>query len=179
MVGELALALPHHLAHRTMARHNGDEAVYLRASNRRRHVDARDGHAPLVVERDGMLASELAETFAVAEIEAALKRQPGERAIHRPRIEVAEREPLGEAPGDGALARARRPVDCDDHRLATDSRSSKKPGKLIPAASAPSTSTPSTDARPATAPSIASRWSPCARMRPPRRRCGTPLTSKP
>ena len=43
---------------------------------------------------------------------------------------------------------------------ATCSRTSKKPGKLTSAASAPRSSTPSRDATPTTAPSIASRWSP-------------------
>ena len=63
----------------------------------------------------------------------------------------------GEPPRDSALARAGGPIDCNDHRLVTDSSSSKKPGKLIATASAPPTSTPSRETSPATAPSIASR----------------------
>ena len=45
-------------------------------------------------------------------------------------------------------------------------------GSLPPPHSAPSTSTPSRETSPATAPSIAIRWSPRASMRPPRSRVG-------
>ena len=86
-------------------------------------------------------------------------------------------------PCDRALAGPGGPVDCDDHRVSggarSESRRSKKPGKLTPAASAPSTSTPSRETRPATAPSIAIRWSPRASIEPPRSRVGTPRTLKP
>ena len=84
---------------------------------------------------------------------AALEREPRQRAVHRAGVEVAEAEPLGEPSRDRALARPRGAVDGDDHVPSSvsrpeRSRSSKKPGKLIAAASAPSTSTPSRETRP-------------------------------
>src|SRR5206468_8240178 len=157
VVTEVALALAHHLAHLRVTRHNGHHAVDLRPADRRGDVRGRDEHAAVVLERDGILAGEHAEAFAVREVEPVLKREPCERAIHGSRVEVPEPEPLGELPRDSALARARGPVDCHDHRLVTDSSSSKKPGKLIATASAPSMSTPSRDTSPVIAPSIARR----------------------
>ena len=154
---ELALPHAHHLAHLRMPRDDGHHAVDLRAADCGRDVDAVDGHALLVLERHGVRARELPELPAVGEVEAALDREPCERAVHRAGVEVAEREPLGEPPGDRALSGPGRPVDSHDHRLVTDSRRSKNPGKLIAAASAPFTSTPSRETSPATAPSIASR----------------------
>src|SRR5205823_4961960 len=146
-----------HLAHLWMSRDDRHHAVDLRAADRRRDVDAVDEDALLVLERDRLLARERAEALAVGEVEAALEREPRERAVHRAGVEVAEGEPLGEPPGDRALSGPGRPVDCHDHRLVTDSRRSKNPGKLIAAASASPTSTPSRETRPAIAPSIASR----------------------
>jgi hypothetical protein len=140
-----------------MARDDGNHAVDLRATDRSRDVGAGDEDALLVLEGDGVLAREPPETFAVGKVERLLERKPRERAIHRAGVEVPELEPFGEPPRDSALARAGGPVDCNDHRLVTDSRRSKKPGKLIATASASCTSTPSRETSPATAPSIASR----------------------
>ena len=74
-------------------------------------------------------------------------------------------------PCDRALAGPCGPVDGNDHQVVgarSESRRSKKPGKLTAATSAPSTSTPSRETRPATAPSIAILWSPRASTEPPR-----------
>ncbi len=60
--------------------------------------------APDLVEVDRVLARELAELLAVVEVERSLEREPGQRAVHRAGVEVAEAEPLGEAPRDRALA---------------------------------------------------------------------------
>ena len=76
------------------------------------------------------------------------QREPGQRAVHRAGVEVAEAEPLGEPPGDRALAGPCGPVDGDDHRCVTESSSSKNPGKLTATASASSSSTPSRDDEP-------------------------------
>ena len=58
-----------------------------------------------------------AEPLTVGEVERLLEGQPRERAVHRPGIEVAELEPLGEPPRDRALARAGGPVDGNNHQL--------------------------------------------------------------
>src|SRR5205823_4541007 len=75
-----------------------------RLANRRRHVDARDPYAPLAVERDGIRARELAERRPVPRRQPPLQREPGERAVHRARVEVAEAEPLRQTARDRALA---------------------------------------------------------------------------
>ena len=102
-------------SHLRMARDNGDEAVDLGAADRRGDVGVGDEDAALRIELDRVLRSEPAESFAVAELEPLPLREPGERPVHRPGVEVAEAETLGEPAGDGALARAGRPVDRDDH----------------------------------------------------------------
>src|SRR5207302_10171973 len=122
---------------------------------------------------------ELAQGLGVAEREPALHREPRDRAVHRTGVEVAETEPLGEPPCDRAFACPCGAVDGDDHRLETESRRAKNPGKLIATASAPPISTPSRETSPATAASTAMRWSPSDGIRPPVGRVGTPFTSKP
>ena len=91
---------------------------------------------PDLVERHGLRARELGERVGAAEVEAALHREPRERAVHRAGIEVAEAEPLGERARHSALAGAGRPVDRNDHRLTRESISSKNPGKLTATLSA-------------------------------------------
>src|SRR5439155_11239632 len=116
---------------------------------------------------------------ALRERPPALHGEPGEGPVHGTGVEVAEAEPLREPLRHGALAGPCGAVDGDDHRWVTESRSSKKPGKLIATASAPLTSTPSRETSPAIAPSIATRWSPAASTPPPLVREGIPLTPKP
>src|SRR5262249_9122476 len=98
---------------------------------------------------------------ASVEWELAPQRQPRQRPVHRPRVEVAKADARCERARDGALAGAGRSVDGDDHAgvdaVRSESSRSKKPGKLTATDSAPRTSTPSRDASPATAPSIAMR----------------------
>ena len=127
----------------------------------------------------GFAAASSPSGCTVPEREAALHREPGQRAVHRPGVEVAEAEPLGESPCDRALPCPCGAVNGDDHRLETELRRSKNPGKLIATASASPISTPSRETSPATAASTAMRWSPFERIRPPVGRVGTPLTSKP
>ena len=89
----------------------------------------------------GFSTASSASSSAQVEREPAPAREPGERAVHRPGVEVAEAEPLGEQPRDRALAGPCGPVDCDDHQEVaprSESRRSKKPGKLTAADSAPS-----------------------------------------
>ena len=95
---------------------------------------------PSLVEGHRLGAGKVCERVGAPEVDAALHREPGERAVHRPGVEVAEAEPLGERARHSALAGAGRPVDRNDHRLTTEFRSSKKPGKLIATVSAPSSS---------------------------------------
>ncbi len=99
-----------------MPRDDGNHPVDLRLADRRGHVGAVDPHAIVVVEPHGLLLRELRERVGVAELEAALHREPRERAVHRAGVEVAEAEPLGERARHSALARSRRPVDRDDHQ---------------------------------------------------------------
>ena len=139
---------------------------------------------PCLVEADRVLGRERGQLVGEVERDAAAPRQPGQRAVHRPRVEVAEAEPLGEyavRPCSCRPLRARRwQRSSGGGALCSESRRSKKPGKLTAAASAPSTSTPSRETRPAIAPSIAIRWSPRAsNVPPPRIRDGTPRTVNP
>src|SRR5262245_7584162 len=177
--GELPLPLAHHLADLRMARHNGHRAVGARMADRRRDVLPRDPYVPRFVELHRVGGGKLAEAFAVLELDLLAQRQPGHGAVHGAGVEVAHAESLGEPPSHGALAGPGRPVDGDDHRCERESSSSKKPGNDIAAASAPSMRTPSWDTRPATAASIASRWSPKLLSDPPLGRAGTPRTVKP
>src|SRR5439155_6928006 len=117
-------------------------AVEARLPDRRGHVGAGNRHAAGLVERDGIRRRELAERGAVAERQTALHREPGDGAVHRAGVEVAEAQPLGETPRDRAFSCPCGAVDGDDHRLETESRRSKNPGKLIATASASPTSTP-------------------------------------
>ena len=86
----------------------------------------------------GLLARELAERRAVAEREPLAQREPGERAVHRPGVEVAEAEPLRELARDGALAGAGGAVDGDDHRLREGLEEVEEAGEaILPTHSAP------------------------------------------
>src|SRR5439155_24307799 len=157
---ELALALAHHLADRVMARDHGHHPVDPRLADGRRHVGAGDEDTADRVERDGIAERERAERLRLAARQPFVQREPRQGAVHRPRVEVAEAETLGELARDCALAGSRRSVDGNDHRLVTCSTRSWKPGKDTATLSKPRTSTPSRLASPATAPSIAMRWSP-------------------
>ena len=79
--------------------------------------------------------------------------------VHRSGVEVGEAELACERPCDRRFARSRGPVDRHHHRHgpASVETSSTKFGYDTAAASIPTTSTPSRDARPATAPSSARR----------------------
>ena len=89
--------------------------VDLRLANAGRHVLAGDRDPARVAERDRMSLRERLERRPVVERDALVQREPRERAVHRAGVEVVEPEPLGEPPGDGALARPGRAVDRDDH----------------------------------------------------------------
>ena len=78
----------------------------------------------LLVELDRVLGRELPQTLAVLERDVLAQREPRHGSVHGARVEVADAEPLGEAACDGALAGPCGPVDGDDHRLASESRSS-------------------------------------------------------
>ena len=121
---------------------HGNEPVDVRPADRIGHVTAVDENPAPLVELDRVLDRELGELVGQVERQSATARKPGERAVHRPGIEVAEAEPLGELPCDRALAGPCGPIDCDDHQEVaprSESRRSKKPGKLTAADSAPCT----------------------------------------
>ena len=67
LLRELALALPHDLAHLGMPRDDRHHAVDPRLADRGGDVGARDRHAPRLVELDAVLAREGAELVAAAE----------------------------------------------------------------------------------------------------------------
>ena len=121
---ELALPVPHHLAHLGVAGDGRDHAVDPDLPDRAGDVGPVDRHAPAGVEGDRVLACEPAEHRPVAEIDAAPEREPRQAPVHRARVEVAEAEPVREAARHGALARSRRAVDRHDHGV----RSSRAEG---------------------------------------------------
>src|SRR5262249_24380557 len=176
---ELPLPLAHDLADSGVCCDHWNLSVDTGLANRGRHIGGGDPHAFVVVERHGVLHREARELVGAVERNAPVHREPRERAIHRAGVEVAEAESLGEPPRDRALSCPPGPVDGNDHRRETDSKRSKNPGKLIAPASSPPTSTPSRETSPATAQSIAMRWSPSELIRPPFGREGTPRTPKP
>ena len=114
---ERALALSHHLAHVVVAGDDRDELVDVRLADRGGDVAAVDEDAALLVEPDRVLGRERGELAGEVERDAAAPRQPRQRAVHRPGVEVAEAEPLGEKPCDRALAGPCGPVDGDDHQV--------------------------------------------------------------
>src|SRR3990170_3885130 len=206
-LGELALALSHHLPHLGMARHRRDDAVDARGADLLRDLGAGDEHRA-ALEGDGVRARERAEGGRVLERRPALEREPGDGPVHGARVQGAKAESLGEPPSDRGLACPGRAVDRDDHRpfpfpgkarpgedpvrAATispgrasqrtlrSSKVSKKPGKLTATLSAPSISTGSREVSAAIAPNMAMRWSPrLSTTPPPLGRVGTPITKKP
>src|SRR5205085_4831988 len=94
---------------------DGDHAVDALLADRRRHVGAGNPYATLALEPDRLGARELREGLLAAEVDAALHREPGERAVHRTGVQVAEAEPLCERTRHRTLACAGRPVDRHDH----------------------------------------------------------------
>ena len=122
--GELALALAHHLPHLRVLRDDGHRPVDPRVADRRGHVLARDRDVALLVELDRVRGRQLPQTLAVLERDVFPQRQPRHGPVHGPGVEVADTQPLGEAACDRALAGPCGPVDGDDHRLASESRSS-------------------------------------------------------
>ena len=110
-----ALPLAHHLAHLVMASDHRHELVDVGLADRGGDVAPADEHPPRLVEGDRVLDRELGELVGEIEREATAAREPGERAVHRPRVEVAEAQPLGEQPCDRALTGPCGPIDGDDH----------------------------------------------------------------
>ena len=100
-----------------MPRDDRDGGVDLGRADLGRHVVARRSKTPLALaELDGMLAREVRRARARRRASTrVVQREPGESAVHRAGVEVAEAEPSGERARDRALAGAGRPVDRDDH----------------------------------------------------------------
>ncbi len=113
---ERALTVAHDLAHlRDDARPSGNEPVDLRVADRSRHVLAVHLDAAVTPERDRVRERELGERRPVREIRSVAPCDPGQRPVHRARVEVAEAEPARERRRDGALPGAGRAVDGHDH----------------------------------------------------------------
>ena len=115
LLGELALALAHDLAHLRVPRDDRDGGVDLGRADLGRHVVAPDEDAASLAELDRMLAREVDERGNVVELDPVVQRQPGEGAVHRAGVEIAEPEPRRERARDRALTGPGGPVDRDDH----------------------------------------------------------------
>ena len=113
--GERALPLAHDLAHLRMPRHGGNEPVDLGVPDGDGHVLAVELDEPVLPERNGMGSGDAGERGAVGEIDPVAPRDPGQRAVHRPRVEVPEAETPCERRGDRALPRSGWTVDGHDH----------------------------------------------------------------
>ena len=117
-VAERALALAHHLAHLGWRATTGTSWSMSGLRIEARHVGAVDEDA--AARRRSSTGCSARERRRArpprSSGSAAREREPGERAVHRAGVEVAEAEPLGEQPRDRALAGSGRPVDGDDHR---------------------------------------------------------------
>ena len=113
---ELALAPAHDLADLGVPCHDRHRSVDLRLADPPRDVLARDLDVPRRAERHGIGVRERLERRTVVEGHSFVEREPRQRAVHRPGVEVPESEPVRERPGDRALPRSRGPVDRHDHR---------------------------------------------------------------
>jgi hypothetical protein len=82
----------------------------------RGHVGPFDEDVSALVERDRAFACKVAERRSFFKRDLLLEREPCERAVHRPGVEVTEAEPLCESSCNGALAGSRGAVDGDDQR---------------------------------------------------------------
>src|SRR5262245_63266483 len=107
-----------------MACDDGHEAVDPRLPDRGRDVGPVDVDAATVVELDGVLRGQLCQLWATVEREFLAQRKPGERAVHRAGVEIAEAKPARERARDSALPRSGGAVDGDDHVISPHSRGS-------------------------------------------------------
>jgi hypothetical protein len=98
-----------------MPRDDGDLAIDARLPDGRGDIGLVDEDAAGVVEADGMAPREISERLTVPERNVVAHRKPRQRPVHRAGVEVAEPKALGQPTCDGALPRAGRPVDRDDH----------------------------------------------------------------
>ena len=108
-------AVAHDLPDLGMACDGRDHAVDTDLPDRAGDVGAVDEDPPGGVERDRLLPRQGAERLAVAEVDPAPEREPGEAPVHRAGVQVAEPEPLREAACHGALTGPGRAVDGNDH----------------------------------------------------------------
>ena len=124
-----ALLLDERLAHGRHRAHSAHDTVDARRADVMRAILSRDGDARgdgvsrLVRELDPLVGGDARERIRIGQVDAALQRAPGDAAVHGARVEVVEVEHLGHLLGDGGFTRARRPVDCDDHREISPSKS--------------------------------------------------------
>ena len=117
---------------------------------------------------------------ALAERQRLAHRQPGERAVHRPGVEVAEAEPLRERGARPCSCRPRRGRRWRRSSLRRSARGARRSrGRISPRSRRPRSRRPSRDQtlqRPRASRSGGRRATrPC----PPRGRVGTPVTEKP
>ena len=114
-LAECALALAHDLPHLGMPRDGRHGPVDLGLADRAVTSVVGDLDRAVRAERHRVLGRERRERAAVVERDPVAEGEPGQRAVHRPGVEVAEAEPRGKGRRDRALAGARRAVDGHDH----------------------------------------------------------------
>src|SRR5262249_15052774 len=126
---------------------------------------------------EGEVRHQAAQRRVVVEGHALLLGEHADGAVHGTRVHVGEAEAAGKGAAGARLARTRRTVE-GHHRTGhggvTSAPSSasrvKNPGNETSTHSGSRISTPPSATSPATANAIATRWSPPASIRPPRRR---------
>src|SRR5439155_8332302 len=112
----------HDLPHLAMSSDHWNEPVDLRLADRARDFVARDLDPAFGVEGDRVLPCEPGERRAVVEPHSLLTSEPGQRAVHGPRVEMEEAEPASQCQGDSALAGACGSVDRDNHQAILTAR---------------------------------------------------------
>ena len=118
--GELALQLHHLISHDGERRDIRCGFGHVRLAKVRRdilaaHIDLL--HAVLIADVHHKIAKSRAYALFVIDVDAALQHEICHAAVHCARVEIDDAEPLRDRFCDGALARSRRPVDCDVYHV--------------------------------------------------------------
>ena len=110
---QLALLGDQDVAHARQTRDGGGGGVDLGRADRPRHVLAIDEHHAVADHQHGA-PRHLGTRLVVGEIDPLAERLPGDRSIHRARVDVPIREPARDLARDGPLAGAGGAVDGED-----------------------------------------------------------------
>ena len=108
---QVALQLLEHRAHLEVRRDRRDRGADLGGADRLADVGAADRHGRarrVGADLERELARGGGHGIHVGEVETALEAPPGERAVHRPGVEVADAEPAGHGPARRCSCPSRR-----------------------------------------------------------------------